>query len=45
MSLTSRAYIKRIAEKYLLLELEKYPSYSTPCDNSIVSAYEEALSS
>ena len=45
VSLTSRAYIKRIAEKYLLLELEKYPSYSTPCDKSIVSAYEEALSS
>ena len=44
VSLTSRAYIARIAEKYLPRELKLYPTYVTPCDKTIVSAYEEALS-
>ena len=45
VSLTSRAYIARIAEKYLLHDIKSYPPYVTPCDKTIVSAYEEALSS
>ena len=44
VSLSSRAYIARMAEKYLSRPLEKYPHYSTPCDKSIVGVYEDALS-
>ena len=44
VTLSSRAYIERIASKYLPHALDHYPTYAVPCDKSIVTSYEEALS-
>ena len=44
ISLSSRAYIERIASKYLLKKLDEYPIFDVPCDKSIVQHYEDALS-
>ena len=45
VTLSSRAYIARIAEKYLPNAVDSYPKYSTPCDKTLVTNYEEALES
>ena len=43
VTLSSRAYIARTAEKYLPQPVHQYPKYSTPCDKSLVADYEAAL--
>ena len=43
MTLSSRAYIQRMAEKYLPKPLETYAMCATPCDKTIVEHYEAAL--
>ena len=44
VTLSSRAYIARMAEKYLPLPVAQYPSYKTPSDKTLVSDYESAFS-
>ena len=44
LTLSSRAYIDRIAKKYLSKPLGDYPPFDVPCDKSILSFYEDALS-
>ena len=43
VTLFSRAYIERIASKYLPKPFNDYPPYDTPCDKSLVQYYEEAV--
>ena len=42
VTLTSRAYIERIADKYLRKPLADYPLFDTPCEKNLVKHYEEA---
>ena len=42
-TLHSRAYIERVAKKYLTKPIESYPKYDTPCSKDIIKDYEEAL--
>jgi hypothetical protein len=42
-TLHSRAYIERIAAKYLARPINQYPQYDTPCSKDILKDYENAV--
>ena len=42
-TLSSRAYIERIAAKYLDRPLESYPKYTTPADPKLAAFYQRAV--
>ena len=42
VTISSRAYVRQMAARYLSKPLEEYPNYLTPCARDIVEAYDEA---
>ena len=43
VTLSSRAYIERIAARYLPNPVESYPRFNVPSDKTLVASYEQAL--